>query len=255
MATDRTESVAHSKHRCFAEKSAWLGDTVELSPDESTHIVRVLRAKPGDAATVFDGQGRVAPAEIIKAAPSGTHLRLTGPAVEHPRPTPAITLIQAVPKGGHMDQIVEKATEIGASGIQPVITDRTIRRPGDSQHERWVRIAINAAKQCGTPWVPSLHPVQQLRDALQSLRASIDLLLVASLESDSKPVQQVLRAAHSNRPGHVGLLIGPEGDLTADEYILARHSGATPVSFGRLVLRVETAAIFGLSVIRYELGE
>jgi 16S rRNA (uracil1498-N3)-methyltransferase len=241
-------------HRCFAETAAWQADSVVLPPDESAHLVTVLRAKPGDEATVFDGQGRVAPAEVIKASARGTHLRFTGPSEQHPRPSPSITLVQAIPKGGHMDQIVEKATELGTAIILPVLTERTVRRPGESKPDRWLRIAISAAKQCGTPWVPAIRPVQSLRDALSAVRADNGLLLVASLGENSKPVRQVLREATGVRPERVGLLVGPEGDLTADEYRLAGEAGAIPVSFGRLVLRVETAALFGLSVIKYELG-
>lgn len=241
-------------HRCFAEPSSWQVDTVALSLDESSHLVTVLRAGPGDKATVFDGQGRVAPAEVVRASVRAAHLRFTGPAEQHPRPSPSITLVQAIPKGGHMDQIVEKATELGAAVVQPILTERTVRRPDESKPDRWLRVAIGAAKQCGTFWVPAIHPIRSFRDTIAGVCANCDLVLIGSLEANSMPVRQVLRATVADRRMRVGLLVGPEGDLTADEYRLAREAGAIPVSFGSLVLRVETAAIFGVSVLRYEFG-
>jgi 16S rRNA (uracil1498-N3)-methyltransferase len=242
-------------HRCFAERSSWQIDTVVLCPHESEHLVTVLRAKTGDKAMVFDGHGRVAPAEVVKALTRAAHLRFTAPAEQYPRPAPSITLIQAVPKGGHMDQIVEKATELGTAIIRPILTDRTVRRPRETQTDRWLRVAIGAAKQCGTLWVPAIHPVQSLRDALQNARANCDLILVGSLDANSQPIRHVLRESVANHPKRIGLLVGPEGDLSPEEHRLACSMGAVAVSFGRLVLRVETAALFGLSTLRYELGE
>lgn len=237
-------------HRCFAEPDRWKAEGITLTAEETAHLVTVLRASPGDRAILFDGQGRVAHAEIVSVSKREARLRLSGEISEHPRPSPAVTLIQAIPKGNHMDQIVEKATELGTSAIVPVITDRTVRRPGASPHERWRRIAIGAAKQCGTPWVPEIGPVVSLAEALTGERASFDLWVVGSLESDSRPVKEVLRGCGDRT--RIGFLVGPEGDLTPEEYAMARNAGAIPVSFGNLVLRVETAAIFGLSVIRYE---
>jgi 16S rRNA (uracil1498-N3)-methyltransferase len=242
-------------HRCFAEAGSWCDGSVCLSQEESSHLVTVLRARKSDTATVFDGQGRVAAAEVADASPRSARLRLAGKIDHFARPAPAITLIQAIPKGSHMDQIVEKATELGAAAVVPVVTERTVRRPAASQVDRWVRIAVGAAKQCGTPWVPEIHPVRALCDVLSPDAAKAGLLLVASLEKDSLPVARVLREAAGRNHLAVGLIIGPEGDLTAGEYRAAREAGAVPVSFGSLVLRVETAAIFGLSVLRYELGE
>lgn len=239
-------------HRCFAEADSWRDGQVSLSQEESVHLSRVLRARAGDPATVFDGQGRVSPAEVIDASPRASRLRLTGPATQHPRPTPSITLVQAIPKGAHMDQIVEKATELGVAGIAPVLTERTVRRPAGDPNERWTRIAVNAAKQCGTPWVPSVRRPEPLASTLSSLAQNVDLLLVGSLEKDSGNLSSALRAG--GKHDRIGLIIGPEGDLTAGEYKAARDAGAVPVSFGALVLRVETAAIYGLSVLRYEFG-
>ena len=241
-------------HRCFVSPDAWKRDRLLLDDEESRHLVTVLRAGIGAAVLAFDGEGREADAEV---ASLGKHaaLRVLTEHPMRPRLTPRVTLIQALPKGTHMDDIVEKATELGVAEIRPVMTERVVRRPGDDrapkQVARWRRIAVSAAKQCGTPWVPAIHAPAPLAAALAAVRNEADLFLVGSLEPKARPAREILRAARTT--ARVALLIGPEGDLSPDEYRMARESGAIPLSFGPLVLRVETAALYGLSAINCEL--
>jgi 16S rRNA (uracil1498-N3)-methyltransferase len=166
-----------------------------------------------------------------------------------------LTLIQAVPKAQKMDWIIQKATEIGVWSILPVMTDRGVVKleedRADKRAGRWQRIAVEAAKQCRTAWIPVVQPVQPLTAVLAG-KLPVEVLLIASLEEGAVPLRQYLGELRGRKPRSIGLLIGPEGDFTPREAERAREAGAIPVSYGGRVLRVETAAIYGLCALAYE---
>jgi 16S rRNA (uracil1498-N3)-methyltransferase len=202
----------------------------------------VLRVKSGDTIAVFDGRGHEAQCRV-EAAGMLTMLTHTSTA-----PLPCrITLAQAVPKK-NMDSIVQKATELGVAVIVPLISERTIKRPGGSPH-RWQEIALEACKQSGNNWLPVIHEPLPAETFLKSPGA-FDLKLVASLQPDAKPLKQILRNPH---PSSVLVLIGPEGDFTPAELAAADSAGCQPLSLGALVLRAETAAVYALSILHHEL--
>ncbi len=239
--------------RCHVPPAAWSTDRMQLDAEERHHLVDVLRAGVGAEITLFDGAGREAVAAVESISRDSVQVRMIQQKV-HPAPAVAVTLVQAVPREQRMDMILQKATELGVAEIRPVITDHgVVRLSGDDEgkRERWRKILLNAAKQCGTPWLPRLAPVRPAREALADL-AGQDLLLVCSLEADARPLRTVLAEARARAPRRITALIGPEGDFSAREYAAARQAGARPVSFGATVLRVETAALYLLSVLRYE---
>lgn len=167
-----------------------------------------------------------------------------------------VTLIQAIPKDQKMEWIIQKAAELGVRDILPVMTERgVVRLAGDragQRVERWQRVAGEAARQCRTAWTPRVGSIMPVADLLEK-GIGVDLLFVASLEPESRCFKDVLRSFSGARQRSVGLMVGPEGDFSPAEYALAKAKGAVPVSFGSRVLRVETAAIYGLSVLQYEL--
>jgi 16S rRNA (uracil1498-N3)-methyltransferase len=171
----------------------------------------------------------------------------------------AITLGQALPKGPFMDAIVRKATEIGATLIVPLESDRTQvhldPERSDRKIEKWQTAAVEAAKQCGNPFVPEIAPVQNASAFMESA-SGYDLKLIASLHPGAKSLKRVLSAfqeANNRPPRKVLWLIGPEGDFTQAELSLSQSSGFEPVTLGPLVLRCETAAAYALSILSYEL--
>lgn len=234
-------------HRCYLESAAWRGSEVQLSAAESHHLVKVLRAVAGDEVFVFDGAGRTARARLKSLAPAVLEI-IREDAVECDGAC-GVTLIQALPKGSRMDLIVEKATELGVSAIVPVITERVIVEPKSERVERWRRIVVSASKQCGAAGMPMVMDITPYSEALARLEP-FDLLLVGSLGADAILLRDVLRGSDAKR---IGVIIGPEGDLTSDEIDEAVRHGAVQVSFGDLVLRVETAALYVLSAVRYEI--
>jgi 16S rRNA (uracil1498-N3)-methyltransferase len=156
-----------------------------------------------------------------------------------------------------MELILEKATELGASIIRPVVTARVVSRLNDGQRKerrkRWQKIVLSAARQCGTCWIPEVAPIEDFAKAMLHV-GSLDVVLMGALTVEARPLRHVLAGVRRRSPRSVGLLVGPEGDLSPSEVERAVGAGAVPVSLGPRVLRVETAALFGMSVLAYELG-
>jgi len=241
--------------RCFVDPAEWNNPVIRLNRDESHHFTDVLRIGMTDRVVVSDGLGGEASAEVIGIGPDGVTVRVLD---RHHQAGSGviITLIQAVPKSQKMDWIIQKATEIGVWSILPVMTDRGVVKlddeRADKRTERWQRIASEAAKQCRTAWIPTVRPVSSLAEVL-GRKLPLDVLLIGSLEEKAIPLGICLADLKTQRPKSVGLLIGPEGDFSPREFALTRQAGAIPVSYGTRVLRVETAAIYGLCVLSYEL--
>lgn len=242
-------------HNVFANPSLIAeGAEIDLSGDESRYVARVLRLKPGDRVGILGGDGSWGKAEIVRLAGEKTVLRvLSSGSAERGRPS--FVLVQALPKAGRMDLIVEKATELGVSRIVPVETERVVARLGRKQkeerRERWGRVALSAARQSGNAFVPKIDSICCLDEALTGTM-SLGVVIVGSLAPKAPALKEAISRAKSSNPEVVALLIGPEGDLTEDELEKGRRSGAIEASFGPAVLRVETAALFGLSVLNYE---
>jgi 16S rRNA (uracil1498-N3)-methyltransferase len=222
-------------------------EVVTLSSEESHHLARVLRVQAGQEITLFDGQGNVADGGIESVGKSAVEVRISK-RYSVPSPAVQIDLIQALPKPDRWELVMQKAVELGASNIYPILTQRTEFKPSEKKMERWQKIVLNAAQQCEVRWLPSLHPLAKLDDILTSLE-NYDLVLVGSLYDGATPFREVAMAGKKN----VALLIGPEGDFSQEEVTAAVAEGAIPVSFGDRILRTETAAIFGLSVLAYQL--
>jgi 16S rRNA (uracil1498-N3)-methyltransferase len=240
--------------RFYLPPSDW--QAAALTGDEARHISQVLRVKPGETITVFDGCGRRAAAEVLTVSRDHVSLQI-GDSLTPPPPMPAITLAQAIPKGKNMDLIVQKAVELGVAAIQPLVTKNTVVQPGEGKSDKWRRNALEACKQCGQDTLPHIADPLPFERWLASSAgvppAAGHLRLIASLAPGAKPLREIL-CAH---PGtaEATLLVGPEGDFTPEETTAALDAGFIPVSLGEIVLRVETATLFCLSALRYEFSE
>ncbi|MDB6167923.1 MAG: hypothetical protein JWM88_787 [Verrucomicrobia bacterium] len=244
--------------RAFSTPSTAEPAELVLSPEESHHLIAVNRARVGDTVVAFDGRGREWICELAGDRKSGALLKVRFRQKAKPLPY-EITLGQALPKGPSMDAIVRRATEIGAARIVPLESERTQVHfdadRSDRKIEKWQTAALEAAKQCGNPFLPEIAPVQKAAAFMENAR-DFDLKLIASLQPGAKSLKTVLAAfqsAHGRAPGKVLWLVGPEGDFTPAEMSLAKTSGFEPISLGPLVLRCETAATYALSVLSYEL--
>ena len=231
---------------------------ITLSPDESHHLVAVNRARVGDTVVAFDGRGTEWICELAGDRKQAAVLKVRFKQKLKPLPY-EITLGQALPKGQFMDAIVRKATEIGAARIVPLESERTqVHLEGDRSDrkiEKWQTAALEAAKQCGNPFLPDVQPLQNASAFMDAARG-YDLKLIASLQPGAKSLKTVLaafQAAQKRAPRKVLWLVGPEGDFTPAEMSQARSAGFEPITLGPLVLRCETAAAYALSILSYEL--
>lgn len=251
-----------STPRFFIPPAQWNPDKLVLDAAEAHHAFEVLRLKAGDRVTVFDGAGHEATVELGVASKTGASLKTLQQAKSAPLPC-RITLGQAIPKGKNMDLIIEKATELGAAEIIPLISDRSIVRlsaeDAKDKQEKWRRVAIEATKQCGQNWLPEVAVPITPRAYFDS-RPKFDLMLIASLQPDAQHLKAILRdvmgegaSAKLKKPKSVLILVGPEGDFTPAEINLAKGAGCRPITLGPIILRTETAAIYCLSVLSHEL--
>ncbi|MFN7341002.1 MAG: RsmE family RNA methyltransferase [Opitutia bacterium] len=218
--------------------------SVTLSAEESGHLVRSLRGRRGDSVVLLDGAGLVAEGRLASADGEAAVVELLKVS-RAPLPSPAIVLAQAMPKGGTMDDLVRAVAEAGVAEVHPLMSGRSEVRldpeRAAAKAARWRDQAIEACKQCGNPWLARVAEPRSFRAWCDALPPPVpgEARLVASLEIDAEPVARVDLASAAR----VCWLVGPEGDLTPEEYAAARLAGFRPVTLGPTVLRAENAAL------------
>lgn len=232
------------------ELSAGLEATLPAGP---ARHVQVLRLQPGAMVTLFDGRGRDWPAEVLRIGRNDVSVRVgAGVAADRELPIP-VTLAVGMPANERMDWLVEKATELGAAAIQPLLCERSVLRLAGERAERrqahWRGVATAAAEQCGRSRLPAIGPVLPYGEWLRGLPATADeARFVLSLADGALPVCEALKPALHSARGLL-LLSGPEGGLGAAEDAAARAAGLQPVTLGPRVLRAETAPLAVLGAL------
>ena len=247
-------------HRFYIPPEQCTGNTLRLDGREAHHALHVLRVKRGEPVVVLDGAGNEFFCEVTNASRDAVELRVTKKNSIPPLPC-QITLLQALPRGKVIESIIQKAVELGAYRLVPLLTERVVTRlEGESaahKQEKWQQVAIEAIKQCGATWLPQIEAPATIGKFL-ARKEKCELSLVGSLQNERRHPREIIRAferANGHPPKSVAVWIGPEGDFTPDELKMIESSGALPVSLGRLTLRVETAAIYCLSILNYELNQ
>ncbi len=222
-----------------------------LDAEETRHAVSVFRVKKGDALELFDGKGHrylgIA-GDVLKGQLS---VRITENKESFFSSPVQITLGVAVFRPERMEMLVQKACELGAHAIIPLVTERSIVKLSadrwETKLERWQKIIQESCKQCGLPFAPEISAPRLFKNFIPEIK-NYDLALISTLEGVSLPLAQALP---QTPPRRILALVGPEGDFSPNEVQRVLEAQAKSVSLGPLVLRSETAGIYLLSAIHF----
>ena len=223
------------------------GDQVAITGEDAAHLARALRLRPGEQITVCDGQGSDYLCTACEVTPQLVTARVVsqGPSVGEP-PVP-ITLYQALCKGDKLELIIQKAVELGAARIVPVLTHRCVSRPdGGSMArkvERWQKIAAEAAKQSGRGVIPQIDQLMDFKTAISCMKKDPKAILF--YEEATVPLGSVL----GQPEGGISIMTGPEGGFEPEEVAFAKEQEVAICSLGPRILRCETAPLCALSLI------
>lgn len=242
--------------RFFLPRSTINDRRASVAGAELEHLRRVLRLRPGDQIVAFDDGGWEHEAVIRSFNDAKGELEILR-SYQAERESPlAATLAVALTKGDKLDYVVEKATELGVRTIAPFVSRYTVPKLNDrkaaQRAERWRKIALSAAKQCGRTCLPEVLPVCDYHQLIGE-RSAGDLKLFFWEREAEQTLKQV--RDRQARVESVALVVGPEGGFTVEEAEMARAQGYTTVHLGPRVLRAETAALTVLSLVQYLWGD
>lgn len=222
------------------------GETAVIMGSDAVHITRVLRMRQGDLAIVCDGAGTDCLCRLISAAESAVELEVLDRRPSEGEPSLKLRLFQCLPKADKMDFIVQKAVELGASEIVPVISKRCVSRPDTKtaakKCERWQRIAEEAAKQCGRGRIPA---VGELLTFSEAVKAHSDCTGLFFYECGGARINDIV----STDCTAADIYIGSEGGFESAEAELAQAAGIRAATLGTRILRCETAPVAAISVL------
>ena len=268
-------------HRFYLTPEHCAGAALRLHGREAHHALRVLRVKYGEMVAVLDGIGNEFLCTVDHCSRDAVTLSVSLKNFTPSPPCP-VTLLVAVPKGKIIEDIIQKSVELGVHRIVPLLTERVATHldadAAADKRDKWQHVAIEAIKQCGAVWLPKIEMPEAIaqflarggvsaeRRTLQENQSSgflpkaatpFELSLVGSLQAERRHPRECFeefQTKHKRRPQSAAVWIGPEGDFTLEELQAIQNSGAQPVSLGKLVLRVETAAVYCLSILNYEMN-
>jgi 16S rRNA (uracil1498-N3)-methyltransferase len=240
--------------RVYVDAPLATGELLSLPPGPAQHLARVLRLAAGDALTIFNGRGGeyAASIETVRREQVSVHIGAHR-AVERESPLATI-LLQGLARGEKMDQILQKATELGVTRVLPLLTARSTVKldatTASRKQEHWQGVVIGACEQSGRNRVPEVAQPQALAAALAPVEASLRLVLAPDAEAAS--LQSLVAVAN---PDSVALLVGPEGGLGEEEIHAAELAGFVRCRLGPRVLRTETAALVALAALQFASGD
>ncbi len=240
--------------RFYVPASDITDGVAQVRGTEFRHLQRVLRLREGDHVTLFDDAGTEYSGIVMTFSPRVAAVRVTASHVPRRESALALTLYQGIPKGRKMDLVVEKATELGVHAIAPFTSAFSLGAGAGAaaKRERWQRIAVSAAKQCGRTSVPAISAPAPFAEVLAAARGH-DVRLLFFEGADTVPfdaVPQLERAAAS-----VAVVVGPEGGFSRDEVDAARDADFAVVGLGPRILRTETAALIAVALAQARWGD
>jgi 16S rRNA (uracil1498-N3)-methyltransferase len=247
-------AVNRPKYRCFAPELEEESQFIDLSIDESHHLIKVLRAAPQEKVSLFNGKGLEAIGVLLNTSPKKVNLKIERIS-KNKRPIPEIVLVQAIPKGKTMDTVIRQSCELGVTKIVPLITDHTEIRVDEKREiaklQKWRQIAIEACKQACNSFVPVVLEPMRFMDFILGL--SNEYVFVGAIHEKSVPALNAIEQLSTNwskETDPIYIMIGPEGDFSKAEYEKMDKQEFIFFSLGRFVLKVDTATIVSLFTIR-----
>lgn len=232
-------------------------NTITITGPDVNHISHVLRMAPGDNLTVSDGRGMDYYCSIAAFAKDYVQLTVIDRWASYVELPARVTLFQGLPKGEKMELIIQKAVELGAAEIVPVVMSRTIVKLDEKKKEkrikRWQSISESAAKQAGRALIPEVSDVISFDQALKMCQAMDAALMPYEKAAGMDQARQLVRGLHDKKS--IGILIGPEGGFEPSEVAAAEAAGVKTMTLGHRILRTETAGMTMLSILMFELEE
>lgn len=238
--------------RSHVDQPLAVGQRITLPEDSSLHLLRVLRLEPGDAVTLFNGDGHDYTARLLTAAKRGAEAEITG-REPVPRESPLrLTLVQGVARGEKMDLVLQKATELGVDAFTPVVTERTeVKLDAERAEKRmahWRGVVAAACEQSGRAVLPRLSQPTALSTYAGAETADIKLVL--------DPNGDVGLAGLSPQAGQsIALVVGPEGGLSERDLATLRAAGFRGLRLGPRILRTETAGLAAVAALQALYGD
>jgi 16S rRNA (uracil1498-N3)-methyltransferase len=242
------------RHRFYAAPSSFTGTSVRLDSDEAHHLTRVLRLGSGARVFVFDGEGVEHECEVARVAKHDVDLNLLRRLEDVVESPLRLTLAQALIKGDKFDWVIQKATELGATRIVPLVTEhsdikRSEERAGQ-RLQRWRRISLEALKQCGRRRLVEICEPEPFDDFCVSAARGACLIFSERGGGSLAEVSTISRDINQ-----LSLCVASEGGWSERELQRAASCGFTPVSLGSRILRTETAAIVAVSLAQHLFGD
>ena len=223
-------------------------DFICLDETESHHLNKVLRLKDGEKVEALDGVGNVYDTEIYKLDRNNIELKILNRKFFAP-PKPLFRMAIAMPKGNRWEDMIRPLTELGVGRLTPLLTDHsecyTKGKKQEAKSQKWKKIAIDACKQSGNPWLPLFDIPQSFSTFLSNLSEE-ETVCIASLSSFARPFKE----CELVQKDIISILIGPEGGWSEEEVKKSKENGVIPFSLGTNTLRLENAAVVGLAVAR-----
>lgn len=234
-------------HRFFVDSADICEDSLKIKGEEANHIKNVLRMQPGDAFTAFDGAGSDYMCRITDVG-ADVKAQITARVRNMCEPDIAVTLYQAYPKAAKMEEIVQKAVELGVKAIVPFLSARCVKRPKDVSRLR--RVVLAAVKQCGRSLLPPVSDIKSFEDATFQMKNHEALIVCWEEEKHT-----ALKTALAGQARDIGIVIGSEGGFTRGEVEAMQQAGGVSVTLGPRIMRTETAGIAVLAAVMYDKGQ
>jgi len=236
------------KVRIYLDKKLNLDLDLILEKEDAHYLKNVMRLREGDNVFLFNSKDGEFKGEIISSDKKNTKVKLISK-IENINKPGNISLIFSLIKSSKLDYLIQKCTEVGVKSFFPIISEKSVAKNLNIQ--RIERIIKESCEQSNQLYVPAIHAVEKLEKKLKSLDKN-SIVFFADINSSNKKIEEVLK---NNKNREFYLLVGPEGDFSLKERdLLKSMSNCIPISLGRNILRSETAAVVGLTILNYQIN-